>query len=136
MNQGILGFSLFSPKKCSNISAIYADLSSTLGPLTTTDKKERMSGCVPSDRHQTKSAKVMFSQVSVCPRMVGGGKGRGSVRGGLCPQGGLCLGEGESLSGGGLCWEVSVGGGSLSQRPPMYRNERYASYWNAFLYLL
>ena len=95
VNQGILGSSLFSPKKCSNISAIYADLSSTLGPLTTTDKKERMSGCVPGDRQQTKFAKVMFSQMSICP------------------GGGLCLGEGESLS-----REVSV------TETPMYSNER------------
>ena len=46
-------------------------------------------------RPQTKFAKVMFSQVSVCPR--GGGPGVPDRRNGHC-------------------------------------NERYASYWNAFLF--
>ena len=116
VNQGILGFSFFSPKKCSNISAIYPDLSSTLGPLTTTDKKERISGCVPSDRQQTKSAKVMFSQVSVYPR------GRGVA----LSTGGSLSGEGEvSVGGGSLSREVSVGGGLCHRDPPpMYSNER------------
>ena len=92
-------------------------------------------------RPQTKFAKVMFSQVFVCPK--GGGVSVVSVQGGLCPgrslsgvffggvsvQGDLCLGRGSLsmgiyvqaggvsaqgglCSGGGLC-----PGGSLSGRP-------------------
>ena len=55
-------------------------------------------------RPQTKFAKVMFSQVFVCPQ------------GGLCPVGSLSVGpppSGVSVEG------VSVGG-SLSRRPPPY----------------
>ena len=86
---------------------------------------------------QTKFAKVMFSQVFVCPQ------GEVSVQGCLCP-GDHCpwgsLSKGDSLSsgeevpvqgGGGLCpgrslsglcpgWSLS--GGSVSGRPP-YGNE-------------
>ena len=77
-------------------------------------------------RPQTKFAKVMFSQVSVCPQ------------GGLCPgggvpvQGGLCLGRslsGRPLSGG------SLSRGDLCQADPRTVTcGRYASYWNAFLF--
>ena len=81
-------------------------------------------------RPQTKFAKAMFSQVSVCTR--GGGVSvsvRGvsvSVLGGVSVRGGLCLG--------GVCLEgVSVQGG-LSRRPPMVMSGQYASYWNAFLF--
>ena len=84
---------------------------------------------------QTKFRKVMFSQVSVCPRW-----GRGGFS--LCPEGGypskggLCAGE--SLSGG--LWQ----GGSLSRRISVQGYlcwvsvrvtcGRYVSYWNAFLF--
>ena len=55
-------------------------------------------------RSQTKFAKVMFSQVFVCPGEGSGGvsvQGRSLSRGDLCPGGGLCP-EG-SQSSGGLC---------------------------------
>ena len=72
-------------------------------------------------RSQTKLAKLMFSQVFVCPQ--GGSLSRGvSVQGGLCPGG------------------VSVHGGSVSMRglcqgdPHMVKTGRYASYWNASLF--
>ena len=61
-------------------------------------------------RPQTKFAKVMFSQVFVCPQ------------GGLCPVGSLSSGVsfcGASTQGGlcrgGLCWRVSV-----RETPPPY----------------
>ena len=91
-------------------------------------------------RPQTKFAKVMFSQVSVCPQgslslCPGGSPSQGdlhpggvSVRGGLCP-GGLCLGG--SLSSRvyvheGLCpgGEGSLSRGSLSWKPLRYCKER------------
>ena len=57
--------------------------------------------------------------------------GGGSTSGGLSVQGGLC--PGGSLSWGSLCpGEVSVGGVSLSWRPPTVISGRFASYWNAF----
>ena len=65
---------------------------------------------------QTKFAKVMFSQVFVCPH-----GGTLSVQGSLCP-----------------CPWWSLSRGSLSGRPPPYTVtcRWYASYWNAFfLYL-
>ena len=102
---------------------------------------------------QTKFAKVMFSQVSVCPRR--GGRGVSvwgiSVQGSLCLEG-LC--PGGSLSGvlcpGGLSgripvWGVSVQGvcvrgASLFRGVSVMETPvtcgRYASYWNAFLFLL
>ena len=68
-------------------------------------------------RPQTKFAKVMFSQVFVCP-WGGGSLSRGvsfqrrvSVRG-VSVQGGLCQGDIR-----------------------MVKSGRYASYWNAFLFL-
>ena len=54
-------------------------------------------------RPQTKFAKVMFSQLSVCPR-----------GGGISVQGGLCQGDPPPRT-------VACG--------------RYASYWNAFLFI-
>ena len=86
---------------------------------------------------QTKFAKVMFSQVSVCPQ----------GEGGFCPRGrGLCLGGfylGESLSRRPLSMEylhTTIGWGCLLGRPPGQRyprtvkRGRYASYWNVFLF--
>ena len=64
-------------------------------------------------RPQTKFAKVMFLQVSVCPR------GRGA------PEGGCLLQEG-----------VSGPGGCVHPHPDGYCCGRYASYWNAFLSVL
>ena len=53
---------------------------------------------------------------------------------GLCPGGGSLSRRRVSVQEEGLC----PGGGSLSWRPPPHRTVmcgRYASYWNAFLYL-
>ena len=74
-------------------------------------------------RPQTKFAKVMFSQVSVCPR------GEVSVQG-------WSLSRGISVQvSGGLCLRVPVQTVSVTETPPrvtvMYW--WYASYWNAFL---
>ena len=74
-----------------------------------------------------KFAKVMFSQVSVCPQ------GGVSVQGGLCPGGSLFRGvslQGRSLSGRGLC----PGGGLCQGDPHTVTYGQYASYWNAFLF--
>ena len=87
-------------------------------------------------------AKVMFLQVSVCPR--GGGAWSDGVS---APRGVPGLGE-VSASGGCLLWGVPdlgdvllPGGGWYPSmhwgRPPQrdgYCCGRYASYWNAFLY--
>ena len=92
---------------------------------------------------QTKFAKVMFSQVSVCPwggvsvsvQGVGVSVPRGSLSSGVSVQGdlfpgGLC--PGGFLSGRGSLSEE----GSLSWRPPgTVMSGQYASYWNAFLLL-
>ena len=99
-------------------------------------------------RPQTKFAKVMFSQVFVCP------KGRGvsvvSVQGGLCPrrslsgvffggvsvqggslsrqgvsvQGDLCPGRGVSAQGGSLSRRGSLSRGVSVRETPKYGNER------------
>ena len=86
--------------------------------------------------------------VSVCRGSLSGGVSvQGvSVQGGLSPEGCLC--PGGSLSRGGLCvGGVSVqgclsrgwvglcpdGGVSVRETTHMVKNERYASYWNAFL---
>ena len=62
-------------------------------------------GCIVVDRDiyrpQTKFAKVMFSQVFICPR---GGK---SLSGGSL-SGGSMFGRGESLSGGSLSGRLPV----------------------------
>ena len=50
---------------------------------------------------QTKFAKVMFSQVFVCPRGVSVQR-RGVNQGDLCPGGGWSMSRGESLSRGSL----------------------------------
>ena len=106
---------------------------------------------------QTKFAKVMFSQVFVCPQ-------RDLSPGDLCPGGVSVQGvsvqrwvsvQGESLSRGslskeGLCPEGSLSGQSLSrgslsrgslsrvvsvrETPYAVTRGRYASYWNAFLF--
>ena len=64
-------------------------------------------------RSQIKFAKVMFSQVFVCPRGLSVGGGGFCPRGrGLCPRGrGLC--PGGSVSRGGLCQGGSLSGGGL-----------------------
>ena len=98
-------------------------------------------------RSQTKFAKVMFSQVFVCPQ------------GGLCPGGslsmeslsrgslsreslsrGLCLGGGGSVSRGvSVLVQGSLSRGSVSRRVSvretscMVTSGQYAPYWNAFL---
>ena len=79
---------------------------------------------------QTKFAKVMFSQVFVCPQggvsVQGRSLSRGvsvrgvSVQGGFSVQGGGGLCPGRSLSG--LCPGGSLSGGSVSGRPA-YGNE-------------
>ena len=80
-------------------------------------------------RPQTKFAKVMFSQVSICPR----GEGLG-----LCP--GVSI-KGVSVR------ETPLGRDSPGQRTPRQRPRRkrtpckvtglrHASYWNAFLLFL
>ena len=83
---------------------------------------------------QTKFAKVMFSQVSVCPQggldlCPGGSRSGGSLsRGGLYAGGSVCRGvsgQGRSLSGGSLVMETP---------PRTVTSGRYASYWNAFLF--
>ena len=90
-------------------------------------------------RQQTKFAKVMFSQVSVCLQRGLCPEGV-SVQRYLCPEGvsvqGMslfrgCL-SGGSLSGG-LCPGdlCPGGGGSLSRKVTC---GRYASYWNTFLF--
>ena len=73
--------------------------------------------CILYYHPQTKFAKVMFSQVSVCPQ------GSSLSRGDLCPRG-LCPGVvcvRGSLSGGGVSVQgrVSVQWGSLSGRLPV-----------------
>ena len=91
---------------------------------------------ITSYRPQTKFAKVMFSQVFVCPQ----GGGSQSLSRGLCP-GGLSLGDGS-------VWKVSVWGGlsrgvsvrgdlcpgvfclgsvSVQGDPPTVQSGRYAS---------
>ena len=86
-------------------------------------------------RPQTKFAKVLFSQVFICPQ------GRVFVQGGLCPgglcprvsvQGGLCSG---CLCPGGLClWGLFPGGSPSGRTPVMVKSGRYAYYWNAFVF--
>ena len=69
-------------------------------------------------RPQTKFAKVMFLQVSVCPR--GGG-----VRG-----------WGHAWQGGGMHGRGWQGGQILRDTVIRSMSGRYASYWNAFLFNL
>ena len=68
------------------------------------------------------------------------GKLKGIFLGGACSRGCACSGDGGVCSGGGACsrgWceDVSALGGMW--RPPhdIYCCRRYASYWNAFLFL-
>ena len=91
-------------------------------------------------RPQTKFAKVMFSQVSVCTQggsqsLSGGVSIPGvSVPWGLCPGGSLGGSLGGSVSKGGLCPGEPLSKGSLSResmcggvschRDPPYDNER------------
>ena len=93
---------------------------------------------------KTKFAKVMFSQVSVCPQwrclcprgvsgLCPGGSGGlspgVSVQGGFCPGGSL---QGVSVQGG--LSRGSLSGGSLLGKPPStVTSGQYASYWNKFL---
>ena len=100
-------------------------------------------------RPQTKFAKVMFSQVFVCPQGGVSVSVRGCLHpGGLCPGGGLCpwgsLSRGVSVQEG-LCLVGSLSrvGGVSVRETPLNRNllrtvtsGRYASYWNAFLFTL
>ena len=76
-------------------------------------------------RPQTKFAKVMFLQVSVCPRggCVAGGWG-------ACMEGGMhgwgvCTWWGRGMRGGGHVWQGVCMAGDM--------HGRGASYWNAFL---
>ena len=108
---------------------------------------------------QTKYAKVMFLQVSVCPQSWGGGMhGRGHAwwQGGMCGGkghawwwgacmvvGGMHGGGGGMHGGGGLhgsrgaCMVtggcVVAGGGCVGCDEIRSMRGRYASYWNAFL---
>ena len=77
----------------------------------------------------------------LCP---GGSLSRGSLSGGFC-LGGLCLGVSVwgvsvwgSLSRGGLCLRVSLSGRASVMETPLrtVTRGRYASYWNAFLYVI
>ena len=100
-------------------------------------------------RAQTKFAKVMFLQVSVCPWggacVAGGMHGGGAHGGGHAWQGACMAGEGCAWWGGmhgrgGAAWRgACVAGGHAWQilRDTVIRSmsRRYASYWNAFLLL-
>ena len=96
-------------------------------------------------RPQTKFAKVMFSQVSVCLQGGGslsreGGLSRGvSVHGGLCLRGSLSGGvsvQDWSLSGRSLSRGSLSKGGLCQGYPCTVMSGRYASYRNAFLFFL
>ena len=103
----------------------------------------RMHSCfsVKFYRPQTKFAKVMFSQVSVCPQ--GGVSQHVMGTGGGIPA---CSGQGWCLPGGSLPGGVYPGGatrGRVSGVLPQTRgryygirstSRRYASQWNAFLW--
>ena len=61
-------------------------------------------------RPQTKFAKVMFLQVSVCPRVGGGGAWQGGVcGGGGMHSRGVCVARGAGVAGG--WWGVCMAGG-------------------------
>ena len=99
-----------------------------------------------------KFAKVMFSQVSVCPQGVSV-----SVQGGLSPGGGLCplvsrgisvqvvsvqgvsvqgdLCPGGSVQGVSVCTTHSLPYGGVSETPHKVMSVWYTSYWNAFLFV-
>ena len=85
-------------------------------------------------RPETMFAKIMFSQVFVCPQgrvFVQGVSVQGVSVKGVSVQEGLCPGVSVrgSLSGG-LC----PGGSPSGRTPVMVTSGRYASYWNAFVF--
>ena len=88
-------------------------------------------------RPQTKFAKVMFLQVSVCPQGGVSGPGGSAASGGACSRG-VCS-RGGAWSGRGLLLGGAWSGGAWSRggvwRPPCdgYCCGWYTSYWNAFL---
>ena len=114
-------------------------------------------------RPQTKFAKVMFLQVSVCPQgghvwwWGGHAWWWGGMWWGACMVGGACMvvggcvwwrgmhGGGGMCGGGGVC-VVAEGhawwghawwqGGCMGYDEILSMSRRYASYWNAFLYYL
>ena len=75
-------------------------------------------------RPQKKFAKVMFSQVSVCPQ---GWHVWWGVWHGVCMMGGM-LARGACMPG------ACVAGGMHGRRDSHYCSGCYASYWNAFLF--
>ena len=87
---------------------------------------------------QTKFAKVMFLQVSVCPRgvacVVGGVHGRRAcVAGGHAWQGGVC-GRGACVVGTCMAGGYAGFGGMRGRYYDIWSmSGQYASYWNAFL---
>ena len=105
-------------------------------------------------RPQTKFAKVIFLQVSVCPQggvhgpWVGGGmcgtwqgcawQGGACVAGGMC-GGGVCMVGGMHGREGHAWWHGCMVGGEHVCHSRYYEiwsmRGRYASYWNAFLLL-
>ena len=103
-------------------------------------------------RPQTKFAKVMFSHVSVCSPegspsrgvsvwgvSVWGSLSRGSLSRRASVQGGLCLGvsvQGRSLSKGVSVWGSLSREVSVTETPRTVMSGRYASYSNAFLFLM
>ena len=76
-------------------------------------------------RPQTKFAKVMFSQVSVCPWGVHG-------RGGM-PGRGWYMWQGACVAGN-HAWQRTCMAGGMRGRRDGHCSRRYASYWNAFLF--
>ena len=113
------------------------------------------------DRPQTKFAKVMFLQVSVCPQggrracVAGGVHGSGGVHGRgvhgwghvwqrvACMAGRVRGGGGVHGRGAFVVWGMRdrgacMAGGSMRDRYHEIRSisGRYASYWNAFLLIL
>ena len=87
-------------------------------------------------RPQTKFAKIMFSQVSVCPQWGGGHAWQRGVHGREDMHGeGVCMAGGGACMAGGMCGR----GTCMACMPPCryYKiwsmSGRYVSYWNAFL---
>ena len=80
-------------------------------------------------RQQTKFAGVMFLRVSVSRSVHGEG---------VCSKGGACFGgvpaPGRGVPARGIC--SRGGGGGVETPRDGYCCERYASYWNAFLFII
>ena len=77
-------------------------------------------------RPQTKFAKVLFLQVSVCPRG-GGVRGSGDMHTRVCVAGGCVVGA--------VCGMHAPPQQILRDTVIRSMSGRYASYWNAFLFV-